>query len=230
MGPIQQFSDEAVLLAEFNHRLFNTLQIVAAMVARCRCGADGSTTPVLLGELEERLQAFGALHQLLATTPPPETFENHCRKLCILLVRAFGREDVKSWMVIEDLDLSPEQTFRLSLLMVELVTNVLKHSLADQNGGVIWVNLRQRRDDIELIVGDSRASPGPVFAPSSIVKALAQSLNGEAFVKDDGGWVAGALIPSAVRRSMCCRRLGDGSRTAARPHDAPAVADSKLCK
>src|SRR5207302_9550486 len=130
MGPTQRFSDDTVLLAEFNHRLFNTLQIIAAMVARCRRDTDGSAT-VWLGEPEERLRALGALHRLLVTTPPPETFENHCRKLCILLVRAFSREDVTPWVVMEDLDLSSEQTFRLPLLVVELVTNVLKHSLAD---------------------------------------------------------------------------------------------------
>jgi two-component sensor histidine kinase len=196
MGPTQRFSDETVLLAEFNHRLFNTLQVIAAMVARCRHDTEGSATPVLLGELEGRLRAVGALHRFLATTPPPEGFENHCRKLCILLVQAFGREDVTPWVVMEDLNLSPEQIFRLPLIVVELVTNVLKHSLADQNGGEIWVDLRQRRNVIELTVSDSRIAPGPMFAPSPIVKALAQGLNGEAFVKEAGGWVAGVLIPS----------------------------------
>lgn len=202
MGATQRLSDETVLLAEFNHRLCNTLQIISAMLARCRRDADGSATPVVLGELDERLRALGALHRLLATTPP-EAFEIHCRKLCILLLQAFGRKDVTPLVVMEDIDLSPEQTLRLPLLVVELVTNVLKHSLADQDGGVIWVDLRHRGDDIELAVSDSRSTPGPRFAPSSIVKALAQGLDGEAFVKDAGGWVAGALIPSAARRSTC---------------------------
>jgi two-component sensor histidine kinase len=196
MGPTQRFSDETVLLAEFNHRLFNTLQIIAAMVARCRRDTDGLATTVLLDEFEERLRALGVLHQLLATSPPPEALEDHCRKLCVLLLQAFGREDVTPWVVMEDVNPSPEQTFRLPLLVVELVTNVLKHSLADQNGGVIWIELRQRRDVIELCVGDSRVAPGPSFAPSAIVKALARSLNGEAFVKQAGGWVAGARIPA----------------------------------
>jgi two-component sensor histidine kinase len=214
MGPTQRYSDETVLLAEFNHRLFNTLQIIVAMVARCRRDTDAAATPVLLGELEERLRALGALHRLLATTPP-EAFENHCRKLCMLLVRAFGREDVTPWVVMEDVDLSPEQTFRLPLLMVELVTNVLKHSLAEQNGGVIWVELRQRRDAIELTVGDSRIAPGPMFAPSPIVKALAQGLNGEAFVKDAGGWITGALIPSDRAPIQVLQAPGGGFRRAA---------------
>jgi two-component sensor histidine kinase len=196
MGPTQHFSDETVLLAEFNHRMCNTLQIIAAMVARCRRDPDGSATPVLLGELDERLRALGALHRLLVIPPPPKALENHCRKLCILLAQAFGRKDVTPWVVMEDLDLSPEQTFRLPLLVVELVTNVLKHSLADQDGGEIWVDLRQRRGDIELTVSDSRITPGPMFAPSRIVEAMAQALNGEAFVKDADGWVAGVLIPS----------------------------------
>jgi two-component sensor histidine kinase len=228
MGSTQRFSDETVLLAEFNHRLCNTLQVIAAMVAQCRRDTDGSATPVLLGHLQERLQALGALHRLLATAPPPEAFENHCRKLCILLVQAFGRGDVTPWVVIEDVDLSPEQSFRLPLLVVELVTNVLKHSLADQNGGTIFVDLRQRRDDIELTVSDTRTTPGPVFAPSTIVKTLAQSLEGEAFVTDAGGRVAGARIPSAARRSRCCGRSRSGLQSDAPLPHAPAVADAEI--
>ena len=132
------------------------------------------------------------------------------------VVRAFGREDVTPWVVMEDVDLSPEQTFRLPLLMVELVTNVLKHSLPDQNGGVIWVELRQRRDAIELTVGDSRIAPGPMFAPSPIVHALAQGLNGEAFVKDAcSTWVAGALIPSDRAPIQVLQAPGGGFRSAA---------------
>jgi two-component sensor histidine kinase len=199
MGPTRRFSDETVLLAEFNHRLCTTLQIIAAMMARCR-EANGCATAVALSEFEERLRTLGALHRLLATAPL-EALESHCRKVCILLVRAFGREDVTPVVAMDDVALTAEQMFRLPLLVAELVTNVLKHSLAEQNGGAIWVDLRRRGDDIELAVSDSRATPGPSFAPSPIVEALAQGLQGEAFVNDADGWVAGALIPSAARRS-----------------------------
>jgi two-component sensor histidine kinase len=195
MSPAEHISDEAMLLAEFNHRLFNTLQIIAAMVSRCRRDTSGCATPLLLGELEERLSALGALHRLLSVPASAPGLEDHCRRLCMLLVRAFGREDVTPWVVMEDLDLSAEQIFRLPLLVVELVTNVLKHSLADQEGGAVWVDLRQRHGQIELLVSDSRKAPGPIFRPSRIVEALAQGLHGEAFVKDAGGWVAGALFP-----------------------------------
>jgi two-component sensor histidine kinase len=210
MSPTQ-CSNETVLLAELSHRLCNTLQIIAAIVARCRRDTDGSATPFLLNQLEERLRALGALHRLLTGAPPPEAFESHCRKLCILLVQAFGREDVAPWVVMEGVDLSPDQAFRLPLLVVELVTNVLKHSLTDQNGGVVWVNLRQRGDDIELIVGDSCITSGPMFPPSPIVKAMAEGLKGEAFVKHAGCRVAGVLIPSAARQSAPVQSAGERS-------------------
>ena len=47
MGPTQRLSDETVLLAEFNHRLCNTLQIIAAMMALCRRDPDRSAKPVV---------------------------------------------------------------------------------------------------------------------------------------------------------------------------------------
>ncbi len=129
---------ETALLAEFNHRLFNTFQIIAAAVHQCRRDLTS------LVDLESRLVALGRLHRLLSRAAPRTGFEDHCRSLCGLLVQAFGRDDVTPCVVMEDLLLTPEQAYRLPLLVVELVTNVLKHSLKDQADGTIWIDLRVR--------------------------------------------------------------------------------------
>jgi two-component sensor histidine kinase len=201
MSPAQRIYDETVLLDEYHHRLFNMLQIIAMTVSHCRREADDRLAPVLLKQLEDRVYAFGALHRMLSMPAPTAGLDDHFRTLCLLLLRAFGRDDITPWVAMEDLDLSADQAQRLPLLVVELVTNVLKHSLADQQGGVIWVDLHARRGHVELSVSDSRTAPGPIFPPSRIVTALARGLHGEAFVKNAGGWVAGALFPfrSAAR-------------------------------
>jgi two-component sensor histidine kinase len=190
-------ADEIVLLAEFNHRLFNTLHTIGLMVASCRrdFGRSSLTT---LSELEYRLAALGKMHRLLSAPAPRAGFEEHCRTLCVSLVQAFGREDVRPWVVMEDVDLSQAQAYSLTLLVVELVTNVLKHSLAEQTGGMVWVDLHTRGDQIELTVSDNRKALLPVFGPSRIVDALARGLKGEAFVHEAGGWIAGARIPNEL--------------------------------
>jgi hypothetical protein len=148
-----------------------------------------------LVDLEDRLAALGRMHSLLSQPAPSVGLEDHCRLLCILLVQAFGREDVIPWVVMDDLNLSPIQAYSLPLLVVELVTNVLKHSLADQADGVVWVDLHVRGGHIELTVTDNRKAPPPVFGPSRIVSTLAEMLRGEAFVCDSNGQIAGARLP-----------------------------------
>jgi two-component sensor histidine kinase len=195
MGIRERVGDEMFLLAEFNHRLFNTLQIIVSSITKCRKDLRDRSDMTSLAELEVRLVALGRLHRLLSQPAPHVGLENHCQSLCILLVQAFDREDVTPWVVMDDVSLSMVQAYSVPLMMVELVTNVLKHSLADQLDGVVWVDLRARDSHIELTVTDNRKAPMPVYTPSRIVSALAQTLHGEAFVRQSGGWIAGARIP-----------------------------------
>jgi two-component sensor histidine kinase len=102
---------------------------------------------------------------------------------------------VTRWVVMDDLELSPAQAYIVPLLVVELVTNVLKHSLVDQAYGVVWVDFHVRGGQIELTVTDNRKTPLPMSTPSGIVSTLAQKLHGEVFVRDTGGWIVGARIP-----------------------------------
>jgi two-component sensor histidine kinase len=187
--------EEMALVAEFNHRIFNTFQVIACAIAQSRKALRDRADMTCLVDLQERLAALGRMHRLLSEPAPDGRLEDHCRLLCILLLQAFGREDVTPWVVMDDLDLSPIQTCGLPLLVVELVTNVLKHSLADQADGVVWVDLHVRGGHIELTVTDNRKAPLPVFGPSRIVSSLARMLHGEAFVCDSNGWIAGARIP-----------------------------------
>jgi two-component sensor histidine kinase len=190
--------EEITLLAEFNHRLFNTLQIIAGGLMQCRRDLRDRADMTSLVNLENRLASLGRMHRLLSQPAPMSGLEDHCRALCTLLVLAFGREDVTIWVEMEDLNLTPEQAYSLPLLVVELVTNVLKHSLAESRNGVVWIDLHARGGEIELTVTDNRKAPMPVFPPSRIVDVLARGLHGEAFVRDGGGWIAGARIPNAA--------------------------------
>jgi two-component sensor histidine kinase len=187
--------EEMVLLAEFNHRLCNTLQIIAAAIDQCRKDLRDRADMTSLVNLEGRLTALGRMHRLLSRPAPHVGLEEHCRSVCILLLQAFGREDVTPCVVMEDTTLSAAQAYSLPLVVVELVTNVLKHSLADQTGGVVWVNLHARDGQIELTVTDNRKAPTAGFGPSWIVSALVRGLHGEAFVRTGDGWIVGARIP-----------------------------------
>jgi two-component sensor histidine kinase len=79
----------------------------------------------------------------------------------------------------------------MSLLVAELVTNVLKHSLAQEQRGTIWVDMRcLQQDELELTVCDSRkTSPGDQTSHEPrIANAFVQILSGKIDVLRDDGY------------------------------------------
>jgi two-component sensor histidine kinase len=190
------FGEEMALLTEVNHRLFNTLQIISSSISQCRRDLRDRADLTSLPDLKTRLAALSRMHRLLSTPTPRAGLEDHCRSLCILLTQAFGREDVTPWVTMDDLSLSPKQAYSLPLLVVELVTNVLKHSLVEQANGIVWVDLHTRGGQIGLTVTDNRKAPLSAFAPSRIVTILVRRLRGEAFVQRHEAWTAGARMPT----------------------------------
>jgi two-component sensor histidine kinase len=191
------------LLRELNHRHFNSLQLIALALARCAGQPTPAQTQTKLAELVNRLHVHASLHRLLSQAPDPRLLEGHCLAVCSNLVRMFGREDVTPYVHMDDVDLSAVQAFWISLLVAELVTNVLKHSLADGEGGTIWVDmLNVRPDEVELRVSDSRRVPlksQPGRDPS-IVGALVEVLSGTLDVLCDDAYVTRIRLPIETER------------------------------
>jgi two-component sensor histidine kinase len=192
-----------ILLRELNHRHFNSLQLIAIALARCAGQPTPAQTQTKVAELVNRLHVHASLHRLLSNAPDPERLESHCLALCSNLVRMFGREDVTPYVRMDRVDLSAVQAFWISLLVAELVTNVLKHSLVDDKSGTIWVDmLNVRPDEVELRVSDSRKSSlksQPGHGPT-IVGALVEILSGTVDVLCDDAYVARICVPLEANR------------------------------
>jgi two-component sensor histidine kinase len=192
MTPFAWRQDEFVLLRELNHRHFNGLQSIANSIARCGRESTLAQTQASLADLEERIFAHASLHKLLSDAPRSGLLEIHCLALCFNLVRMYGREDVTPYVHMDDAELSAVQAFWMSLLVAELVTNVLKHSLAREQGGTIWIDMRcVQQHEVELTVCDSRKASldGQAICEPRIANALVQILSGKIDVLRDDGYV-----------------------------------------
>ena len=223
---------EAVLLEEYNHRLFNTIQVIAVEIANCARVDNESKMRPLLRHLGERLQALAALHRLLACPSGRGPMEEHCRALCALLVKVFGREDVTPSVRIEDVALARDESLRVPLMIVELVTNCLKHSLTPGIAGTIWVDLRESCGEVELAVCDSSGAPVRPSAAPRILLTLASSLSGKVSVLDRDGYTAVVRFPLAARPwETAAPAYTDRppiSLAAARPHSATDFAGAAI--
>jgi two-component sensor histidine kinase len=190
--------DEFVLLRELNHRHFNGLQAIANSISRCGREPTLAQTHARLADLEERIAAHASLHRLLSDAPLPGLLEIHCLALCFNLIRMFGREDVTPYVHTDEVELSAVQAFLMSLLVAELVTNVLKHSLAQEQGGTIWIDMRcVQQSEVELTVCDSSkvSLDDRAIREPRIATALVQILSGKIDVLRDDGYVTRVRFP-----------------------------------
>jgi two-component system, sensor histidine kinase PdtaS len=187
--------NNAALIDELNHRLFNTLQVISSSLHQFERHKEPDALRASLFDLKVRIDRLGALHKLLASGPV-DGLQNHCLALCQLLVCAFGAENVTPRVKLEDYILSPPQEQRIALATVELATNVLKHSLVGGMSGSFSVHLRATPTGAELSASDSRGLPlKERLAPSRILQSLARGLDGKAFVEDRDGFTAGIRFP-----------------------------------
>ena len=189
-----------LLLREQLHRFSNSFQIVAALANQCKNERAEFGKAGTMREFEQRLDALTALNRLLASNCQMQDLGDHLGRIARALVRSFGRTDA----VVLRLDrfwLSEECRFRLALIVNELVTNALKHSLCGCEQGLIEITARSSCRTITLTVADSNRKPlhdaRPL--PSPIVAGLAQSIGGVAEVVDHEGYAARVVLPKEER-------------------------------
>lgn len=188
-------NDATLLVAELHHRVMNSFQIISALARRCgRVGAITDLAPVV-DDLTDRVAAFGDFHRQLAR-PPSGCFAAYCSTLGTNLVAAFGRSDVVR-VTMEQVDLPSDHRARIALIIAELLTNCLKHSLATVSAGTISLTLQVFEGRIVIEAQDSAAPSLPQRPPkpSRVVSALSASLGGDARVIDRGGYCAQVSLP-----------------------------------
>jgi len=139
---------QEILFHELHHRFYNSLQLLSATLGIL---AREHRHPEEVRRVQERIAMLGGLHRTLSQ-PLADTsrLSDTLRDLCTGLADGFGRGevilDVEGPAFLDDL-----MTIRgLTLILVELVTNALKHG--DCDTGQIRVRVSGSRDFCRLTV------------------------------------------------------------------------------
>ncbi|WP_242187071.1 histidine kinase dimerization/phosphoacceptor domain -containing protein [Sphingomonas sp. CARO-RG-8B-R24-01] len=200
----------ALLVTEIHHRVMNSFQVISALAHRCSRVREINDLPPILDDLADRLAAFAAVHRQLAM-PPSGCFADHCSTLGMNLVAAFGRSDTIH-VGMDAIDLPERWLSQVALIVAELLTNCLKHSLRSTASGSIRLDLHVSHGQLVIEAQDSAA--GPISKrppePSRVVSALSASLGGDACIVDRQGYCAQVTLPLT----------GHEGRAIGRPHDA----------
>ncbi|MBL8591014.1 MAG: DUF4118 domain-containing protein [Methylobacteriaceae bacterium] len=190
---------QTTLFSELQHRVANNLAFVSALFGlQKRKLSDNPAAVAAFDDARARLDTMGRVHRRLynpanAQLPLASLFKD----LASDLVQSSVTRDIRIRVDVPPIALPVETVMTLSLVVMEVVTNALKHAFASRESGEIAISLHRLdarrcrlivRDDGGGFVDDAAAGDGKGLG-MRILRSFAASLNGELSFHSDGGAV-----------------------------------------
>lgn len=177
-----------ILLKEINHRVKNSLQVVAAML---HLQASASGDPQLrksLAEASSRIKTVGGAYERLAYNVDLETIDlvSYIREVFVDL----EKEVLPSRLHLDapdKIEFAADRAILVALIINELVLNAARHAYPDRPGETIWVTIAQTEPLFLLVsIRDEGVGLPADFDPKKskrlgtmLVTALSKQLNAE---------------------------------------------------
>jgi two-component sensor histidine kinase len=189
--------DTQLASREANHRFLNTLSALHGLL---RSDFGGFVDPAVrdaVSVFSSRIQAFASVHRTLGEDSGQDRVDAaaHLAKLCEELCAAhLAPRGVRCEFRSDPANLPHAVCQKLSLIVVELVTNAAKHAFGGRSGGRVSVSLRRAANGWICQVADNGSGlRGGGGDGMQLVRGLAQALGGALLVHSDAGGVIATL-------------------------------------
>jgi two-component sensor histidine kinase len=185
--------EKGILLQELQHRVANSLQIIASVILQSARRTQSDETRLHLKDAHSRVMSVAALQQQLAASRLGEVeLAPYFTQLCKSIAASMIHDPSRLTLTVEadDTATDADVSVSLGLIVTELVINSLKHAFPGGRSGTIVVGYQRHgpnwtlsvRDDGVGMPGDAAsATPG---LGTSIVEALARQLHARVQVDD----------------------------------------------
>jgi two-component sensor histidine kinase len=152
-------SRQAVLLREVNHRVANSLQLVASLVQMQTNAVEDEAARSALQDTQHRIAAIMQIHRRLYTSDDVEfvDMQDYLQGLVAELQQSVSTSATKRpiRLNVEPIRLKTDKAVSLGVVVAELVTNACKYAYAPDAPGEVRVNLVRTADDLfRLVVED----------------------------------------------------------------------------
>jgi two-component sensor histidine kinase len=178
--------EKAMLYQELQHRVANSLQIIASVLMQSARRVPSAQTRGFLFDAHSRVMSVATLQQQLVASRVGEVqlrgyFTELCQSIAASMIQ--DREALRLTVDADESVATADASVSLGLIVTELVINALKHAFPADGGGDIRVSYKSKAADWTLSVTDDGVGmprgPGVVKPGlgTSIVEALAKQLH-----------------------------------------------------
>lgn len=186
--------EKQVLLQELQHRVANSLQIIASVLMQSAKRVQSEETRLHLHDAHSRVMSIAMLQKQLAVTELKSVelrtyFADLCRSISASMID--DPERLTLTTMVDDTSANSDVSVSMGLIITELVINAIKHAFPKQtSGGKITVSFAADEGNWLLSVadngagrpaGEERGKPG---LGTGIVEALSKQLDASVTVLD----------------------------------------------
>jgi two-component sensor histidine kinase len=170
------------MLKEVNHRIHNNLQTVQSLIQmQSRKPIDPAE---MLKEISKRVWAISEVHSLLYRSAQYSTLElgSFIRSLVANPSIVPPERGIAVDCDLQTVNIETRQAVPVALIVLEALTNALKHAFPAAGGGRIAIALRQQGDTVEITVADDGVGLAPQNGRRSgtrLSAVLADQIGGE---------------------------------------------------
>jgi two-component sensor histidine kinase len=181
-------AERELLLREVNHRVGNSLQIIASLLHLQANSATQDDVKAALTNAMGRVAAVAQVHRRLYTSQDLKSvlLNQYLEALLDDLRRsAEGNRMSRLTLKAEPIEIDPDRAVAIGIIANELVMNAVKYAYPD-GAGPIHVDLRLEGNDIVLSIGDDgvgtnvKSDPRSTGMGQRIVSAMATKLEATA--------------------------------------------------
>jgi len=202
--------EKAILFQELQHRVANSLQIIASVLMQTARRVSSTETKGYLFDAHSRVMSVAALQRQLAAS---DLGDVELRAYFIELCESIGasmiqdHEKLRLTVIADEGLATADMSVSLGLIVTELVINALKHAFPAGRGGHIRVAYTSQGPDWTLSISDdgvgmpTGAVPAKAGLGTSIVQALAKQVGAQIHVADTKPGTRVSLVHVAAKAS-----------------------------
>ena len=201
-----------LLLDEMQHRIANSLQIIASIIMLKARTVQSPETRLHLEDAHKRVMSVAAVQQHLQVSGRGELIEvaTYLSKLCATLAQSMIGDGGHIIIEVKAAEggVSSSDAVSIGLIVTEAVINALKHAFAkDEKDGRIVVTYEVTGTDWKLSIADNgmgkpKSDSPKVGLGTSIVNALANQLDAHVDVVTGQGGTIVSIIHAAATLPM----------------------------